>query len=323
MVSTPFKTISMASAILITLLSIILVSPSTADRPSSPSIIAATCVASRDPPSCEDALTSSSALVPPDANAFQVIQSVLDITFQNLDKALWMAEDILVGSLGNRNLTTAAKVCSEVLGYSKYRIALTDHHGLYGPKIKDGRAWLSAALAYQYDGWSVLKKVNDTEKVINTMALINDTIIGMTSTALSMLANYDVHGENVGLWGPPRTERDGYWEPVEGSTASLDFQGGGVPKGLNPNVTVCKSGGCDYTTVQEAVNAAPNLKSKHMFVIWIKAGVYKEMVRVPLKKINIVLLGDGMGKTVITGSRHAGQPGMNTYGSATVGEKTK
>nr|GMD02478.1 probable pectinesterase/pectinesterase inhibitor 51 [Ipomoea batatas] len=314
----------MACTLLITLLLIILAYPSSADRSLSPQqsttpVIAATCVASRDPPSCEDALTKLT-FVPPDANAFQVIQSALNVTLKNLDKAIWMTKDILAGASGNRNLTTAAKVCGEILGYSRYRVALAAHRGLQGPKIKDGRAWVSAALGYQYDSWSALKKENHTAKVINTMALINDTIMAMTSTALNMLANYDVHGENLGSWGPVKTEREGYWEPVKGDRYSrrFDFKGG-VPRGLKPNVTVCKSEGCDYMTVQEAVNAAPSLKSRNLFVIWIKAGVYKEMVRVSVKKLNIVFLGDGMGQTVITGALHSGIPGMNTYGSATVG----
>ena len=34
----------------------------------------------------------------------------------------------------------------------------------------------------------------------------------------------------------------------------------------------------------------------------------------------MVFLGDGMGKTIITGALNVGQPGMTTYNSATVGE---
>uniref|UniRef100_A0A2N9G6X7 Pectinesterase catalytic domain-containing protein n=1 Tax=Fagus sylvatica TaxID=28930 RepID=A0A2N9G6X7_FAGSY len=54
------------------------------------------------------------------------------------------------------------------------------------------------------------------------------------------------------------------------------------------------------------------------FVISIKEGVYEETVRIPLEKKNVVFLGDGMGKTVITGSLNVGQPGISTYNTATV-----
>ena len=87
---------------------------------------------------------------------------------------------------------------------------------------------------------------------------------------------------------------------------------------------MCKDGGAGcYRTVHEAVNAAPDNVNvgEGRFVIHIKEGVYEERVRVPLKKRNVVFLGDGMGKTVITGSASVGgQPGMTTYNSATVGE---
>jgi pectin methylesterase-like acyl-CoA thioesterase len=84
-------------------------------------------------------------------------------------------------------------------------------------------------------------------------------------------------------------------------------------------VTVCKDaskGGC-YKTVEEAVNAVPNGGQRRF--VKIKKGVYKETVTVPLEKKNVVFLGDGMGKTVITGSLNVGQPGISTYNSATVG----
>lgn len=42
-------------------------------------------------------------------------------------------------------------------------------------------------------------------------------------------------------------------------------------------------------------------------------------MRVPFEKTNLVFLGDGMGKTVITGSSNVGQPGVSTYNTATVG----
>ncbi|KAJ8551559.1 hypothetical protein K7X08_021574 [Anisodus acutangulus] len=72
--------------------------------------------------------------------------------------------------------------------------------------------------------------------------------------------------------------------------------------------------------VQEAVNATPGNFGPGKFVIWIKTGLYDEIVRVPLEKINVVFVGDGMGKTVITGSLSVGlMPGMTTYESATVG----
>jgi pectin methylesterase-like acyl-CoA thioesterase len=140
-----------------------------------------------------------------------------------------------------------------------------------------------------------------------------------------MIVSYDAFGNETKSWGPPKTERDGVWElgsaPGSGGDFGSGFRGG-FPSELTADVTVCKdtsNGGC-YKTVQEAVNTAPDNEWGHRYVIHIKEGVYNEIVRVPLEKKNVVFLGDGMGKTVITGSLAVGQPGISTYNTATVGK---
>lgn len=55
------------------------------------------------------------------------------------------------------------------------------------------------------------------------------------------------------------------------------------------------------------------------YVIYIKAGVYTENVRIPKHKTNIMFQGDGADKTFITGSLSDSQYGMITWATATVG----
>ncbi|KAI3462356.1 hypothetical protein Pfo_019019 [Paulownia fortunei] len=322
-----FFFISMAALLSFALLSLLLFftissasrhhKPSTDNPPSDYDIIYQVCKASRDPSTCQASLSQSNR-VSPDATVLQVIQSALWVSSQNLNTGLRMVRDILDASAGNQNRSDAAKTCLEVLHYSEYRMNLVGE-ALPRVNIKDARAWMSAALAYQYGCWSGLKYVNDTSLVDKTMAFFYSSLMASSSDALGMMANYDVFGDKTGSWGPPKTERDGFVGP--GSDSSGSGPVGGVPSGLKANVTVCKGGhGCDYETVQQAVNATPdNAGSGKRFVIWIKTGVYEETVRIPLEKKNVVLLGDGMGKTVITGSMNVGQQGVSTYNSATVG----
>lgn len=274
-----------------------------------PSEILHACKATRFPEACESSLEHSSHVTVP----VEIIKSATWVSSENLRKAQSMIQTILDSSAGNPNRTTAAKNCLEALHNSEYRLNLTAD-ALPRGRIKDGHAWLSAGLAYQYDCWSGLKYVNETQMVNQTMSFMY-SLTALTSNALSMLKAYDVYGNQTGEWGPPKTERDGFWEYVGGSGSGL----GGMPTGLKADVTVCKGGGgCEYQTVQEAVDAAPE-NSDRRFVIWIKEGVYEETVRVALMKKNVVFWGDGMGKTVITGSLNVGQPGISTYNSATVG----
>ncbi|EES02701.1 putative pectinesterase/pectinesterase inhibitor 22 [Sorghum bicolor] len=81
------------------------------------------------------------------------------------------------------------------------------------------------------------------------------------------------------------------------------------------DVVVAQDGSGRYRTVSEAVARAPN-HSKRKYVIYVKRGVYHENVEVRKKKTNIVIVGEGMGETVISGSRSFSS-GWTTFRSAT------
>ncbi|GMY22389.1 pectinesterase/pectinesterase inhibitor ppe8b [Fagus crenata] len=81
------------------------------------------------------------------------------------------------------------------------------------------------------------------------------------------------------------------------------------------NITVASNGSGDFTSIMEAIKAAPN-NSLARFVIYIKKATYKEYVSIPLNKWNIMMVGDGMDQTIISGS-HSNTTGYGTYGSAT------
>ncbi|RRT76381.1 hypothetical protein B296_00020413 [Ensete ventricosum] len=59
--------------------------------------------------------------------------------------------------------------------------------------------------------------------------------------------------------------------------------------GTLPDVMIYKEGGCQFGAVQAVVEAAPE-HSAGRYVIYIKEGVYEEMVRVPFKKRNLTVM---------------------------------
>ncbi|CAA7034793.1 unnamed protein product [Microthlaspi erraticum] len=285
--------------------------------PSPPPIaqIRLACNATRFPDHCFTSL-SKPGQVPPDPKPVQIIHSAISVSFENLKSGQSKIKSILDSSAGNQNKTNIATICLEILSYSAHRTESTDVAVTTGD-IKDARSWMSAALAYQYDCWAGLKTVNDTKQVIDTITFLDD-LVKLTGNALSMMVSFDNFGDELASWIHPATERDGFWEKAGPSLGSANL---GFPSGLTEDVTVCKDGGkeCGYKTVQEAVDAAPASNGTVKFVIRIREGVYEETVRIPFEKKNVVFIGDGMGKTVITGSANVGQPGMTTFNSATVG----
>ncbi|XP_028778196.1 pectinesterase 2-like [Neltuma alba] len=80
------------------------------------------------------------------------------------------------------------------------------------------------------------------------------------------------------------------------------------------NVVVAKDGSGKYATITAAINAAPK-SSGGRYVIYVKAGIYNEQVEIKAK--NIMLVGDGIGRTIVTGSKSVGG-GTTTFRSATV-----
>lgn len=254
------------------------------------------------------------------SQSLSAILAAVAVSSDGLNTAQSMVKSLLAPSSGHRslNLTVHSKNCLQLLPLSHYRMSSTAS-ALPRGGVKDARAYMSAALEYQYNCWSELSYANETAAVDRTMAYLN-TLMSLTSNALSMIVAYDVRGAKMDSWTPPATERNGFWEHGPGR-GPLSGSPGGVPRGLAADATVCKAAGqgC-HRTVQDAVNAAPNNAARgKRFVIHIKAGVYEEIVRVPLEKKNVVFVGDGAGRTVITGSLSAAMPGVFTYNTATVG----
>ncbi|KAK2413960.1 pectinesterase [Trifolium repens] len=85
---------------------------------------------------------------------------------------------------------------------------------------------------------------------------------------------------------------------------------------IQANVVVAKDGSGKFKTVAEAVASAPN-KGKTRYVIYVKKGIYKENVEIISQKTNVMLVGDGMDATIITGSLNY-DDGTKTFNSATV-----
>ncbi|XP_065879413.1 probable pectinesterase/pectinesterase inhibitor 51 [Euphorbia lathyris] len=211
----------------------------------------------------------------------------------------------------NLNLTVYSSNCLEELSLAMFRLESSIE--ALPSKTKDARAWMSSALLCHYDCLNNFKYVNDTAEIHNLMSFF-ENLGKITSNALSVVRSLDLFGTDTGKWAAPKTERDGFFEPIK--STELDFPTK-FPADLKIDATVSKDGK-GYKTVEEAISAAPSNLTGKKYVINIKEGVYDEMVRVPLEKKNIVFIGDGIGKTIITGNLTVGPVGVFTYNTPTV-----
>ncbi|CAM8927402.1 unnamed protein product [Rhodiola kirilowii] len=83
-------------------------------------------------------------------------------------------------------------------------------------------------------------------------------------------------------------------------------------------VTVSQDGTGNFTTITDAVNAVPNntQAGNGYFLIYVTAGVYEENVLIAKNKRYLMMIGDGINQTIVTGNRSV-VDGWTTFNSAT------
>ncbi|XP_021909356.1 probable pectinesterase/pectinesterase inhibitor 59 [Carica papaya] len=87
---------------------------------------------------------------------------------------------------------------------------------------------------------------------------------------------------------------------------------------LRPNLVVAQDGSGHFRRIQSAIDLASRRRRMGRFIIHVKKGVYRENIEVGNNNNNIMLVGDGMRRTIITSSRSVAG-GYTTYNSATAG----
>jgi pectinesterase len=113
---------------------------------------------------------------------------------------------------------------------------------------------------------------------------------------------------------PPSAEQMPHWLPA--MDASLINRR--REEGIVPDAVVSMDGKGNYTTIGAAIAAAP-VRNTRRYVIHVKAGLYKEYLNVTSDMWNLMLLGDGMEETIISGD-HSDGTGYGTMYSGTVSE---
>ncbi|XP_024980938.1 probable pectinesterase/pectinesterase inhibitor 7 [Cynara cardunculus var. scolymus] len=97
-------------------------------------------------------------------------------------------------------------------------------------------------------------------------------------------------------------------------------QGGGAGDEVDVSdvVVVSQDGSGNFTTIADAVDFAPNKSASGAgyFLVYVTAGVYEEYVNIHKKKKYLMMIGDGINQTVITGN-HSVADGWTTFQSGT------
>ena len=189
--------------------------------------------------------------------------------------------------------------CLELYEYTHLRLNKT-----IDPNVKcsqtDAQTWLSTALTNLETCRAGFTELGVPD---NLLPLMSNNVSKLISNALAL---------NKVPYSVP-SYKHGFPTWVKPGDRKL-LQSSSTPKA---NIVVAQDGSGNYKTIKEAISAASSRSGSGRFVIYVKAGTYKENVEIKLK--NIMLVGDGIGKTMVTGSKSVGG-GSTTFNSATIGK---
>lgn len=222
-------------------------------------------------------------------------------------KALDSCHDLLSLALDslNESLSIPKKSLREAFADLKTRLSAA---GTYQQTCIDGLG--SAAPAFASVASHNFK--NSGESTSNGLSIIDNIDQSIQNSAESI--------DRIGQIGRRRLlmDFDGDFPSWMSSKDRKLLQSSKGNDNLKVDVVVARDGSGDFTNIGEALNVVPE-KSKKRFVIYVKKGIYVENVRVEKTKWNVMMIGDGMDATIVSGSLNF-VDGTPTFQTATFGK---
>ncbi|XP_030532931.1 pectinesterase-like [Rhodamnia argentea] len=171
----------------------------------------------------------------------------------------------------------------------------------------DRQTWLSAALTNLETCRTGFGELGVADYVFQLM--YNSNVTKLISNALALNSN---KASSPVTQDTTQNEGQGFPSWVTGGDRRLLQLASPTP-----DVTVAQDGSGNFRTIKQALDAAAKRSGSKRFVIYVKRGVYQENLEIGSGLDNIMMVGDGLRYTIITGSRSVGG-GSTTFNSATV-----
>ncbi|XP_040380488.1 pectinesterase-like [Oryza brachyantha] len=265
------------------------------------------CANSPDPASCQtivaDAVLASSPHAHRPSRPAQILRAIIATSLDRHDAAAEAVAGMRRRASDPRQ-RAALEDCVQLMGLARDRLVDAAGAADGGGDGDDARTWLSAVLT---DHVTCLDGLDADGPLRDSVGAHLEPLKSLASASLAVLnavgGARDVLAEVV--------DRFPSWVPAR-DRALLEAGAGAV----QADVVVAQDGSGKYKTIKEAVDAAPD-GGKSRYVIYVKKGVYKENLEVGKKKREVMIVGDGMDQTVITGSRNV-VDGATTFNSATL-----
>ncbi|KAK9161849.1 hypothetical protein Syun_008190 [Stephania yunnanensis] len=232
-----------------------------------------------------------------------------------------------IGNTPNMNSThkMAFQDCQKLFDYavdelqaSMSMVGDSDLHTM-DDRIVELKNWLSAVISYYetcLDGLEAHPEMKSAMQngMVNATQLTSNAL-AIASEISSILKSFNI---DINLPNPNSRKllaaEDGFpsWFSVADRRLLARHAAG---QRVTPNVVVALDGSGQYKSINAALKAYPK-NHKGRFVIYVKAGVYRENVLIEKDLPNIFMYGDGPRKSIITGKR-SNTGGYPTFQTAT------
>ncbi|CAK9187767.1 unnamed protein product [Ilex paraguariensis] len=277
-----------------------LINPISSNTP----LTAHVCDQAHDPVSCLAVVSEVESGGSSQTNSVDLLKMVLERSTSHIQETIDTAVNIN-GRINDRREQAALADCLELMDLSMDRV-MNSMVAFGSPSARshfDAHSWLSSVLTNHVTCLDVLD--GPARPIMEPM--LKD-LMSRARTSLALLVAIRPREVEV-------------LQPLNGDFPSWITRRDrrllqSLPKDIKANVVVAKDGSGNYKTVKEAVASAPD-KSKTRYVIYVKKGTYKENVEIGKSKKNVMIVGDGMNLTIITGSLNV-VDGSTTFNSATV-----
>ncbi|XP_030549111.2 probable pectinesterase/pectinesterase inhibitor 34 isoform X1 [Rhodamnia argentea] len=275
--------------------------------------ISRTCAKARYPDLCVDSLLDFPGSMA--ASEQDLVHISFNMTLQHFDKALYRSSGMDYLQM-EPIARSAYDDCMELLDDSVDALSrsLSAVGGSGSPAAaEDVVTWLSAALTNQDTCGEGLADARGGVK--DRMAEVLKDLEELVSNCLAIFAATDGGGDFAGV-------------PIQNRRRLMDAGGGASKDGtvdgeypewlgererelldmpaaeIQADIVVAKDGGNgSCKTIAEAIKKAPE-NSNRRTIIYVRAGRYEEdNLKVGRKKRNLMFIGDGKGKTVVTGGK--------------------
>uniref|UniRef100_J3LYJ3 Pectinesterase n=1 Tax=Oryza brachyantha TaxID=4533 RepID=J3LYJ3_ORYBR len=273
--------------------------------------------------SCEKTLTTASNGT---ENPREVFTAVAKVALESIKSAVERSKDIGSAKSSDPMTEGAREDCKELLEDS-----VDDLRGMVemaGGDVKvlfsrsdDLEHWLTGVMTFMdtcADGFTDEKLKADMQQVLRNASELSSNALAITNSLGAIFKKLDLDM----FKGDSLTRRSllAEQEMVGGFPSWMKapdrkLLASGDRNRPQPNAVVAKDGSGQFKSIQEAVNAMPK-GHPGRYVIYVKTGLYDEIVMVPKDKVNIFMYGDGPKSSRVTG-RKSFADGITTMKTAT------